>query len=43
MDSVRGQAVDVGPAARLDIGQEGYPAHRAMPPPAPCLAGGRFL
>ncbi|WP_230993372.1 GNAT family N-acetyltransferase [Streptomyces endocoffeicus] len=36
-------AVDVGLAARLDIGQEGYLALRAMPPPAPYLASGHFL
>ncbi|MET8849702.1 GNAT family N-acetyltransferase [Amycolatopsis sp. NPDC004625] len=36
-------AVDVGLAARLDIGQEGYLALRGMPEPAPYLAGGQFL
>lgn len=36
-------AVDVGLAARLDIGQEGYLAVRAMQPPAPYLASGHFL
>ncbi|HET9142777.1 GNAT family N-acetyltransferase [Actinophytocola sp.] len=36
-------AVDVGLAARLDIGQEGYLAVRGMAPPAPYLASGHFL
>jgi GNAT superfamily N-acetyltransferase len=36
-------AVDVGLAARLDIGQEGYLAVRAMPDPAPYLASDHFL
>ncbi|MGW7197944.1 GNAT family N-acetyltransferase [Streptomyces chryseus] len=36
-------AIDVGLAARLDIGQEGYIAVRGMPVPAPYLAGGHFL
>jgi GNAT superfamily N-acetyltransferase len=36
-------AVDVGLAARLDIGQEGYLAVRGMRPPAPYLASGHFL
>lgn len=36
-------AVDVGLAARLDIGQEGYIAVRDMPVPAPYLANGLFL
>ncbi|MGI5336909.1 GNAT family N-acetyltransferase [Streptomyces sp. CA-181903] len=36
-------AVDVGLAARLDIGQEGYIAVRGMPVPAPYLASGHFL
>ncbi|WP_205624234.1 GNAT family N-acetyltransferase [Amycolatopsis vancoresmycina] len=36
-------AVDVGLAARLDIGQEGYLALRGMPEPAPYLASGQFL
>ncbi|WP_107657072.1 GNAT family N-acetyltransferase [Nocardia suismassiliense] len=36
-------AIDVGLAARLDIGQEGYLALRGMPEPAPYLANGRFL
>ncbi len=36
-------AVDVGLAARLDIGQEGYLAVRGMNAPAPYLAGGHFL
>jgi len=36
-------AVDVGLAARLDIGQEGYLALRGMPDPAPYLASGHFL
>ncbi|MFF3209471.1 GNAT family N-acetyltransferase [Streptomyces sp. NPDC002886] len=36
-------AVDVGLAARLDIGQEGYLALRGMPEPAPYLASGHFL
>ncbi|QKV98089.1 GNAT family N-acetyltransferase [Streptomyces sp. NA02950] len=36
-------AVDVGLAARLDIGQEGYIAVRDMPVPAPYLASGHFL
>ncbi|MDW4908574.1 hypothetical protein RB628_25355 [Streptomyces sp. ADMS] len=36
-------AVDVGLAARLDIGQEGYIAVRDMPAPAPYLASGHFL
>ncbi|MCP3753535.1 GNAT family N-acetyltransferase [Streptomyces sp. TBY4] len=36
-------AVDVGLAARLDIGQEGYLALRGMAEPAPYLASGHFL
>lgn len=36
-------AVDVGLAARLDIGQEGYLALRGMSDPAPYLASGHFL
>ncbi|MDL4821510.1 GNAT family N-acetyltransferase [Actinomadura opuntiae] len=36
-------AVDVGLAARLDIGQEGYIAVRGMPAPAPYLASGHYL
>jgi GNAT superfamily N-acetyltransferase len=36
-------AVDVGLAARLDIGQEGYLAVRGMRDPAPYLASGHFL
>ncbi|GAA3878578.1 hypothetical protein GCM10023084_34400 [Streptomyces lacrimifluminis] len=36
-------AVDIGLAARLDIGQEGYIAVRGMPAPAPYLASGHFL
>ncbi len=36
-------AVDVGLAARLSIGQEGYLALRGMPEPAPYLANGHFL
>lgn len=36
-------AVDVGLAAGLDIGQEGYLAVRGMPEPAPYLASGHFL
>jgi hypothetical protein len=36
-------AVDVGLAARLNIGQEGYLALRGMPEPAPYLASGQFL
>ena len=36
-------AVDVGLAARLDIGQEGYIAVRDLPVPAPYLASGHFL
>ncbi|MGX1884934.1 GNAT family N-acetyltransferase [Streptomyces sp. NPDC055287] len=36
-------AIDVGLAARLDIGQEGYIAVRRMPVPAPYLASGHFL
>ena len=36
-------AVDVGLAARLDIGQEGYLALRGMREPAPYLASGQFL
>lgn len=36
-------AVDVGLAAHLDIGQEGYIAVRDMPVPAPYLASGHFL
>ncbi|MFI5860000.1 GNAT family N-acetyltransferase [Streptomyces sp. NPDC051546] len=36
-------AVDVGLAARLDIGQEGYLALRDMAEPAPYLASGHFL
>jgi ribosomal protein S18 acetylase RimI-like enzyme len=36
-------AVDVGLAARLDLGQEGYLALRGMAEPAPYLASGHFL
>ncbi|MFJ2840826.1 GNAT family N-acetyltransferase [Streptomyces griseofuscus] len=36
-------AVDVGLAARLDIGQEGYLALRGMAEPSPYLASGHFL
>jgi hypothetical protein len=36
-------AIDVGLAARLDIGQEGYLAVRGMRDPAPYLASGQFL
>ncbi|WP_078894539.1 GNAT family N-acetyltransferase [Streptomyces sp. CT34] len=36
-------AIDVGLAARLDIGQEGYLAVRGMAVPANYLAGGHFL
>ncbi|MGH4031687.1 GNAT family N-acetyltransferase [Actinomycetota bacterium Odt1-20B] len=36
-------AVDVGLAARLAIGQEGYIAVRGMDVPAPYLASGQFL
>ncbi|KJK35276.1 GCN5 family acetyltransferase [Lentzea aerocolonigenes] len=36
-------AVDVGLAAKLDIGQEGYLAVRGMGEPAPYLASGHFL
>lgn len=36
-------AVDVGLAARLDLGQEGYLALRGMPEPAPYLASGHYL
>ena len=36
-------AVDVGLAARLDIGQEGYLALRGMELPAPYLPSGEFL
>jgi GNAT superfamily N-acetyltransferase len=36
-------AVDVGLAARLDIGQEGYLAVCGMKDPAPYLASGHFL
>ena len=36
-------AVDVGLAARLDLGQEGYLAFRGMTEPAPYLASGHFL
>lgn len=36
-------AVDVGLAARLNIGQEGYLALRGMGVPAPYLASGQFL
>ncbi|WP_411107963.1 GNAT family N-acetyltransferase [Streptomyces sp. c-19] len=36
-------ALDVGLAARLDIGQEGYIAVRGMDVPAPYLASGHFL
>uniref|UniRef100_A0AAU2VE53 GNAT family N-acetyltransferase n=1 Tax=Streptomyces sp. NBC_00003 TaxID=2903608 RepID=A0AAU2VE53_9ACTN len=36
-------ALDVGLAARLDIGQEGYIAVRGMKDPAPYLASGHFL
>jgi GNAT superfamily N-acetyltransferase len=36
-------AVDVGLAAGLHIGQEGYLAVRGMPPPAPYLADGQYL
>jgi GNAT superfamily N-acetyltransferase len=36
-------AIDVGLAARLDIGQEGYLAVRGMAEPAPYLASGHYL
>ena len=36
-------AVDVGLAARLDLGQEGYLACRGMKEPAPYLPNGHFL
>ena len=36
-------AIDVGLAARLDIGQEGYLGVRDLQPPAPYLASGHFL
>ncbi|WP_225728222.1 MULTISPECIES: GNAT family N-acetyltransferase [unclassified Nocardia] len=36
-------AVDVGLAAGLQLGQEGYLAVRGMPTPAPYLASGQFL
>ncbi|MEH0841107.1 GNAT family N-acetyltransferase [Micromonospora sp. CPCC 205711] len=36
-------AIDVGLAARLDLGQEGYLALRGIPEPAPYLASGHFL
>lgn len=36
-------AVDVGLAARLDLGQEGYLAVRGMADPAPYLPSGHFL
>lgn len=36
-------AVDVGLAAGLDLGQEGYLAVRGMSTPAPYLASGQFL
>jgi GNAT superfamily N-acetyltransferase len=36
-------AVDVGLAARLDLGQEGYLAFRGMMEPAPYLPNGHFL
>ncbi|MEU8890209.1 GNAT family N-acetyltransferase [Streptomyces sp. NPDC048442] len=36
-------AVDVGLAARLDLGQDGYLALRGMEAPAPYLPSGRFL
>lgn len=36
-------AIDVGLAARLDIGQEGYLAVRGMQDPRPYLASGHFL
>ncbi|PXX71202.1 RimJ/RimL family protein N-acetyltransferase [Nocardia tenerifensis] len=36
-------AIDVGLAAGLHIGQEGYLAIRDMPTPAPYLASGQFL
>lgn len=36
-------AIDVGLAARLDIGQEGYLALRGMTEPTPYLASGHFL
>lgn len=36
-------AIDVGLAAGLQIGQEGYLAVRGMPTPAPYLASGQFL
>jgi GNAT superfamily N-acetyltransferase len=36
-------ALDVGVAARLDLGQEGYLALRGMDAPAPYLPSGRFL
>ncbi len=36
-------AIDVGLAARLSIGQEGYIGVRGMRPPTPYLASGHFL
>ncbi|WP_327314693.1 hypothetical protein [Streptomyces sp. NBC_01235] len=36
-------AIDVGLAACLDVGQEGYIAVGGMPVPAPYLASGHFL
>ncbi|MFE5458925.1 GNAT family N-acetyltransferase [Nocardia sp. NPDC056564] len=36
-------AIDVGLAAGLQLGQEGYLAVRGMPTPAPYLASGQFL
>lgn len=36
-------AMDVGLAARLDLGQEGYLALRGLPEPAPYLASGGYL
>lgn len=36
-------AIDVGLAAGLHLGQEGYLAVRGMPTPAPYLASGQFL
>jgi hypothetical protein len=36
-------AIDVGLAARLDLGQEGYLAVRGLREPAPYLASGHFL
>jgi hypothetical protein len=36
-------ALEVGFAARLDLGQDGYLALRGMATPAPYLPSGRFL